>query len=59
MITAIVRYKLPATIGKVECREHFLKIAKGHGEAKGLVRKTVYLERERNGWRHLSVGNHR
>jgi hypothetical protein len=39
MITAIVRYKLPATIGKMECREHFLKIAKGHGEAKGLVRK--------------------
>lgn len=39
MITAIVKYKLPATIGKSECREHFLKIAKSFGEAKGLIRK--------------------
>lgn len=39
MITAIVRYKLPASIGRAECNEHFRKIAKGFGDAKGLVRK--------------------
>jgi len=39
MITAIVRYELPSSIGKEECRRHFLKIAKGFGDAKGLVRK--------------------
>lgn len=39
MITAIVRYKLPASIGKQECRDHFEKIAKGFGEATGLLRK--------------------
>jgi hypothetical protein len=39
MITAIVRYELPSSIGKEDCRRHFLKIAKGFGDAKGLVRK--------------------
>jgi hypothetical protein len=39
MITAIVRYKLPAHIGRDECREHFIKISKGFGEAEGLIRK--------------------
>jgi hypothetical protein len=39
MITAIVRYKLPATIGRQECREHFLKIAQGFGQVDGLIRK--------------------
>ncbi len=39
MITAIVRYKLPGHIGREACREHFKKIAKGFGEAKGLIRK--------------------
>lgn len=39
MITAIVRYKLPANIGREACREHFMKIAKGFGGAKGLIRK--------------------
>jgi hypothetical protein len=39
MITAIVRYKLPPSIGKEDCRKHFLKIAKGFGDAKGLVSK--------------------
>ena len=39
MITAIVRYRLPAHIGKEDCREHFKKIAKGFGEANGLIRK--------------------
>jgi hypothetical protein len=42
MITAIVRYKLPATIGRDDCREHFKKIAKGFGEAKGLIRKQFF-----------------
>ena len=39
MITAIVRYTLPASIGRDACRAHFLKIAEGFGEAKGLRRK--------------------
>jgi hypothetical protein len=39
MITAIVRYKLPASIGREACREHFKKIAGSFGEAKGLIRK--------------------
>ena len=39
MITAIVRYKLPSTIGKDACREHFMKIAPGFSAAKGLLRK--------------------
>ena len=39
MITAIVRYKLPPSIGREECRAHFVKIAKGFGDAEGLVRK--------------------
>ncbi|MCK8784752.1 YdhR family protein [Roseomonas sp. NAR14] len=39
MITAIVRYRLPPSIGKEECRAHFLRISKGFGEADGLIRK--------------------
>jgi hypothetical protein len=39
MITAIVLYKLPASIGRKDCREHFIKISKGFGSAKGLIRK--------------------
>lgn len=39
MITAIVRYKLPASIGRGACRAHFLKIAPGFGTPEGLVRK--------------------
>jgi hypothetical protein len=39
MITAIVRYQLPPDIGRDDCYKHFKKIAKGFGEAKGLVRK--------------------
>ena len=42
MITAIVRYRLPATIGREACREHFKKIAKGFGDAKGLIRKQFF-----------------
>jgi hypothetical protein len=39
MITAVVLYKLPSHIGKEDCRKHFIGIAKGFGEAKGLIRK--------------------
>jgi hypothetical protein len=39
MITAIVRYKLPAHIGRAECLEHFHKIAPGFAGVKGLIRK--------------------
>lgn len=39
MITAIVRYRLPATIGRDACREHFHRIAAGFGEIPGLIRK--------------------
>ncbi|WP_159709575.1 hypothetical protein [Geminicoccus flavidas] len=46
MITAIVRYRLPATIGKEACRAHFAKIAAGFGEARGLIRKQfIWSER--------------
>jgi hypothetical protein len=39
MITTIVRYKLPATIGRNECLAHFHKIAPGFADQKGLIRK--------------------
>ena len=39
MITAIVRYKLPAAIGSDECRAHFHKIAPNFKSAKGLISK--------------------
>ena len=39
MITAIVRYRLPAHIGREECRAHFLTIAPGFGKVPGLIRK--------------------
>jgi len=39
MITAIVRYQLPASIGREACRAHFIKISKGFGDAEGLIRK--------------------
>jgi len=39
MITAIVRYKLPATIGKSECLAHFHKIAPTFGALKGFISK--------------------
>ena len=42
MITAIVRYKLPATIVKMECREHFLKIAKGSAKQKGQYANSLF-----------------
>jgi hypothetical protein len=39
MITAIVRYELPATIKRADCLAHFHKIAPGFGDVKGLIRK--------------------
>ncbi|HUH94995.1 MAG TPA: hypothetical protein VL742_17850 [Casimicrobiaceae bacterium] len=39
MITAIVRYRLPASIDYNDCLAHFAKIAPGFREAKGLVSK--------------------
>ena len=39
MITAIVRYRLPPTIGKSECLAHFHKIAPGFSKEKGFIRK--------------------
>jgi hypothetical protein len=39
MITAIVRYRLPATIGREAARAHFAAIAPGFGEVPGLIRK--------------------
>jgi hypothetical protein len=39
MITAIVRYKLPPSIGREECLAHFHKIAPTFARAKGFVRK--------------------
>jgi hypothetical protein len=39
MITAIVRYKLPSVIDRAACETHFKGIARGFGEAEGLIRK--------------------
>jgi hypothetical protein len=39
MITAIVRYKLPAHIGRRACWEHFKMIAPGFGTVPGLIGK--------------------
>lgn len=39
MITAIVRYHLPASIDREACRQHFQTIAPGFGEVPGLIRK--------------------
>lgn len=39
MITAIVRYKLPASIKRADCLAHFHKIAPNFGGFKGLIRK--------------------
>ncbi len=39
MITAIVRYRLPASIDYNDCLAHFCKIAPGFKEPKGLLSK--------------------
>ena len=39
MITAIVRYRLPPSIDRNACRQHFLRIAPGFSEVPGLISK--------------------
>lgn len=39
MVIAIVRYELPASIGRAACRAHFEKISTDFGDVDGLVRK--------------------
>jgi len=46
MITAIVLYDLPPSIGLEECREHFTKIAPDFLKAKGFLRKGQATRRE-------------
>jgi hypothetical protein len=48
MITAIVQYRLPSSIGQAACAEHFRKIAPGFRNVAGLIRKQfIYAE---DGW---------
>ena len=46
MITAIVLYDLPKSIGLEECREHFTKIAPDFLKAPGFVRKQFICRKE-------------
>jgi hypothetical protein len=46
MITAIVLYDLPESIGLEECRRHFTMIAPDFLKAPGFVRKQFICERE-------------
>lgn len=39
MITAVVIYRLPATISRADCLAHFHSIAPGFSEVKGLLSK--------------------
>ena len=48
MITTIVEYTLPPSIGREECLEHFIKIAPGFREASGFVRKHFLYDGDRN-----------
>jgi hypothetical protein len=48
MITATVRYKLPAHIDYAACRAHFHKIAPGFRAVKGLISKHFIWSE--NGW---------
>ena len=47
MITAIVRYRLPVSIDRAACRDHYEKIAPGFQDAKGLISKH-FIWSERN-----------
>ena len=48
MITAIVQYRLPPSIGQAACAEHFRRIAPGFRDVPGLIRKQfIYAE---DGW---------
>jgi hypothetical protein len=46
MITAIVLYDLPPSIGFEECREHFTRIAPDFLKAKGFLRKQFICRKE-------------
>jgi hypothetical protein len=46
MITAIVLYDLPSSIGLEECREHFTRIAPDFLKAKGFLRKQFICRKE-------------
>ena len=46
MITAIVLYDLPKSIGLEECREHFTRIAPDFLKAPGFVRKQFICRKE-------------
>jgi hypothetical protein len=46
MITAIVLYDLPETIGLKECREHFARIAPDFLRVPGFVRKQFICRRD-------------
>jgi hypothetical protein len=46
MITAVVLYDLPESIGLEECRRHFTMIAPDFLKAPGFVRKQFICERE-------------
>lgn len=39
MISAVVRYPLPESIGRAACRDHYEKIAPGFREVPGLISK--------------------
>src|ERR1700733_387137 len=44
MATSIVQYKLPPSIGRLECGDHFRKIAGGFSEARGLRKQFIWNE---------------
>ena len=46
MITAVVLYNLPESIGLEECRAHFTKIAPDFLNAKGFLRKQFICRKE-------------
>lgn len=63
MITAIVRYRLPASITREDCFAHFKKIAPGFGDVPGLVRKQfIWSETGTAGgvyqWRSIEDARH-
>ena len=48
MITTVVEYTLPPSIGRQECLEHFTKIAPGFRQAPGFLRKHFLYDAERD-----------
>lgn len=54
MITAIVLYQLPASIGRAACAEHFSKISENFVKVPGLLRKQfIWSETGRAGGVYL------